>query len=81
MPLVLQFHFISPSQMHVLEYLIYHLRPYGISYHHVTQGPDIYTESSSTEGSASTNLNAAPGDAKFPHPPQIKGAQKLILLF
>lgn len=27
------FHFVSPTAMYVLEYLIYHLQPYGISYH------------------------------------------------
>jgi hypothetical protein len=67
------FHKVTPSQMHILEYLIYHLRPYGISYHHnVTHGPDMYTESSLKRDSAGRSLNAA---EKFYHPPQIKIAQ------
>ncbi|XP_073821327.1 glycoprotein-N-acetylgalactosamine 3-beta-galactosyltransferase 1-like [Musca autumnalis] len=28
------FHYIEPGQMHVLDYLIYNLRPYGITYAH-----------------------------------------------
>ncbi|XP_018561221.1 glycoprotein-N-acetylgalactosamine 3-beta-galactosyltransferase 1-like [Anoplophora glabripennis] len=39
------FHYVSPNQMYVLEYLIYHLRPYGISFH-VEMPPELADASS-----------------------------------
>jgi hypothetical protein len=63
------FHKVSPSQMHVLEYLVYFLRPYGIWYdHNATPQPDMYTESSPTEGS----LNATPSNEEFSHQLKMK---------
>ncbi|KAJ8972625.1 hypothetical protein NQ314_000081, partial [Rhamnusium bicolor] len=39
------FHYVSPNQMYVLEYLIYHLRPYGISFQ-VEMPPELVDASS-----------------------------------
>jgi len=60
------FHYVSPNQMYVLEYLLYHLRPYGIS-------PNVHkatsmepTMSSPPTQSVSIVEVTDPGDAVSP---------------
>lgn len=42
------FHYVTPNQMYVLEYLIYHLRPYGIN--HEVQPPPQFAEHKTEAG-------------------------------
>lgn len=52
----ISFHYVSPNQMYVMEYLIYHLRPYGITHYMPYPKFDsakIQTETNKTENSTS----------------------------
>ena len=56
----ISFHYVSPNLMYVMEYLLYHLRPYGIdSMVHFKPSPDV---------AATDDLNSEP--AVTPQPQQ-----------
>jgi glycoprotein-N-acetylgalactosamine 3-beta-galactosyltransferase len=63
------FHYVSPNQMYVLDYLIYHLKPYGINYK--VDMPNV-----NGDDGVSTKSEATP--SKIEQHPKIDNADKLI---
>lgn len=53
----ISFHYINPNNMYVLEYLIYHLRPYGVSQN---VDPTIIQKIDHMKGSNSTKTDGQP---------------------
>ncbi|XP_077298676.1 glycoprotein-N-acetylgalactosamine 3-beta-galactosyltransferase 1-like [Arctopsyche grandis] len=49
------FHYVSPNQMYVMDYLIYHLKPYGINYQ--VEMPTLFGESNGDSTKSSSTIS------------------------
>lgn len=56
----ISFHYVSPNMMYVLEYLIYHLRPYGVSSQLIQSDHPVLTNNTTSPHYVTEQLNNEP---------------------